>query len=166
MIKGFTRIHLNQVNIGTNLVVGHTSYRPWCILTRVSTGATVNMCTKHNKQCSKEKFWCQEQKNAWRKWHFCYTWKVYLNTPRFICFRHPNPLVQIVWKFQLHDIHQQKHQMIIQVDYFQWVATGLGYQFAANANRFTSNHWGSVNLSEHTTTASTYHNARWHQHTR
>ena len=51
----FTWIHLNQVNVGTNVAAGCISYQRWCTLTRVSTCATVNTCTKHKKQCSKEK---------------------------------------------------------------------------------------------------------------
>ena len=50
---GFTWIHLNQVNVGTNVAVGYASYQRWCTLTGVSTCATVNMCTKHKKRCSK-----------------------------------------------------------------------------------------------------------------
>ena len=52
---GFTWIHLNQVNVGTNVAVGCASYRRWCTLTGVSTCATVNTCTKHKKRCSKGK---------------------------------------------------------------------------------------------------------------
>ena len=51
----FTWIHLNQVNVGTNVAAGRISYQRWCTLTRVSICATVNTCTKHKKQCSKEK---------------------------------------------------------------------------------------------------------------
>ena len=50
---GFTWIHLNQVNVGTNVAVGCASYQRWCTLTGVSTCATVNTCTKHKKRCSK-----------------------------------------------------------------------------------------------------------------
>ena len=42
---GFTWIHLNQVNVGTNVAIGCASYRQWCALTGVSTCATVNTCT-------------------------------------------------------------------------------------------------------------------------
>ena len=49
----FTWIHLNQVNVGTNVAVGCASYQRWCTLTGVSTCATVNTCTKHKKRCSK-----------------------------------------------------------------------------------------------------------------
>ena len=52
---GFTWIHLNQVNVGTNVAVGCASYRWWCTLTGVSTCTTVNTCTKHKKRCSKGK---------------------------------------------------------------------------------------------------------------
>ena len=51
----FTWIHLNQVNVGTNVANGCASYRRWCTLTGVSTCATVNTCTKHKKRCSKGK---------------------------------------------------------------------------------------------------------------
>ena len=37
------------------LLLGCTSYWRWCALTRVSTCAAVNTCTKHKKQCSKGK---------------------------------------------------------------------------------------------------------------
>ena len=50
---GFTWIHLNQVDVGTNVAVGCASYQRWCTLTGVSTCATVNACTKHKKRCSK-----------------------------------------------------------------------------------------------------------------
>ena len=52
---GFTWIHLNQVNVGPNVANGCASYRQWCILTGVSTCATVNMSTKHKKRRSKGK---------------------------------------------------------------------------------------------------------------
>ena len=52
---GFTLIHLNQVNVGTNVAIGCASYRWWCTLTGVSTCAIVNTCTKHKKRCSKGK---------------------------------------------------------------------------------------------------------------
>ena len=52
---GFTWIHLNQVNVRTNVAVGCVSYRRWCTLTGVSTCATLNTCTKHKKRCSKGK---------------------------------------------------------------------------------------------------------------
>ena len=52
---GFTWIHLNQINVGTNVAVGCASYRRRCTLTGVSTCATVNTCTKHKKRCSKGK---------------------------------------------------------------------------------------------------------------
>ena len=52
---GFTWIHLNQVNVGTNVAVGCASYRWWCTLTGVSMCTTVNTCTKHKKRCSKGK---------------------------------------------------------------------------------------------------------------
>ena len=53
LYMGFTWIHLNQVNVGTNVAVGCASYQRWCTLTGVSTCATVNTCTKHKKRCSK-----------------------------------------------------------------------------------------------------------------
>ena len=52
---GFTWIHLNQINVGTNVAVGCALYQRWCTLTGVSTCATVNTCTKHKKRCSKGK---------------------------------------------------------------------------------------------------------------
>ena len=52
---GFTWIHLNQVNVGTNVAIGCALYRRWCTLTGVSTCATVNTCIKHKKRCSKGK---------------------------------------------------------------------------------------------------------------
>ena len=62
---GFTWLHLNQVNVGTNVTAGHISYQWWCTLTRVSKCTTINTCTKHKKQYSKEKqeSWLQGQEH-------------------------------------------------------------------------------------------------------
>ena len=116
---GFTWIHLNQVNVGTNVAVGCASYQRWCTLTGVSTCATVNTCTKHKKRCSKgnpmyvystytkdkrirstvlKKDRDAENKNMWTKMATChYRREVYPTLPKHvkICqFYHPNPLVQ------------------------------------------------------------------------
>ena len=41
----FTWIHLNQVNVGTNVAIDHMPYWRWCTLTRISTCTTVYTCT-------------------------------------------------------------------------------------------------------------------------
>ena len=63
---GFTWIHLNQVNVGTNVAAGRISYQRWCTLTRVNKWATLNTCTNHKKWCSKGKqgSWCQGQERV------------------------------------------------------------------------------------------------------
>ena len=137
----FTWIHLNQVNVGTNVAIG--------------------------RDLKKKKHPDANNKNGWIIWHYHCMWDVYPSMPRLISFCHLNRIsfVQKECKFQLHDICQQRHQVTTQADYLQCTATGLGYQLATNSNQFTSNHWSGLNLSEHTTTASTYHKTRGGQHT-
>ena len=57
-------MHLNQVNVGTNVTVSHMSYQRWCTLTRVNTCTTLNMCAKHKKQCSKKEGSDAKNKNC------------------------------------------------------------------------------------------------------
>ena len=120
---GFTWIHLNQVNVGTNVAVGCASYQRWCTLTGVSTCATVNTCTKHKKRCSKgnptyvystytkdkrirstvrRRIVMPRTKTRGPKWHCRYKWEVYPTLPKHVKirqFHHPNKLVQEVWRF-------------------------------------------------------------------
>ena len=121
---GFTWIHLNQVNVGTNVAVGCASYRQWCALTGVSTCATINTCTKHKKRCFKGKYVYvystyakdkrirsavlkkdhnSENKNTWIEMALpLYRWEVYPTLPKHVKihhFHHPNQFVQVAWKF-------------------------------------------------------------------
>ena len=66
--------------------LGCTSYWWWCALTRVSTCAAVNTCTKHKKQYSKGKLPIQyskegsdaKNKNAGTSWHYIPLYEVAL----------------------------------------------------------------------------------------
>ena len=117
---GFTWIHLNQVNVGTNVAVGCASYQRWCTLTGVSTCATVNTCTKHKKRCSKgnptyvystytkdkrirstvlKKDRDAENKNTWTEMALPLQAGGLPKHVKIRQFHHPNKLVQEVWKF-------------------------------------------------------------------
>ena len=51
---GFTWIHLNQVNVGTDAGIGCAPYQCWCISIRVGTCAAINTCLKCEKWHTKE----------------------------------------------------------------------------------------------------------------
>ena len=51
---GFTWIHLNQVNVGTDAGIGCAPYQCWCISIRVGTCAVINTCLKCEKWHTKE----------------------------------------------------------------------------------------------------------------
>ena len=51
---GFTWIHLNQVNLGTDAGIGCAPYQCWCISFRVGTCAAINTCLKCEKWHTKE----------------------------------------------------------------------------------------------------------------
>ena len=59
---GFTWIHLNQVNVGTDAGIGCAPYQCWCISIRVGTCAAINTCLKCEKWHTKES---SVQKKVW-----------------------------------------------------------------------------------------------------
>ena len=66
---GFTWIHLNQVNVGTDAGIGCAPYQCWCISIRVGTCAAINTCLKCEKWQTKESSVAINTCLKCEKWH-------------------------------------------------------------------------------------------------